>query len=32
MVSITKARNALVYDEDVRLLPEFLREATQHGV
>ena len=32
MVSITKARNALVYHEDVRLLPEFLREATQHGV
>ena len=32
MVSITKARNALVYHEDVRFPPEFLREATQHGV
>ena len=32
MVSSTKARNALVYDKDVRLLPEFLREATQHSV
>ena len=32
MVSITKARNALVYHEDVRLLPEFLWEVTQHSV
>ena len=29
---LSMTKTALVYDEDVRLLSEFLWEATQHGV